>query len=176
VVDDFIPFEKALEELKMNENELKRLISEDEIQAVRDEDGSIRLKKTDVEALAQSSDEIVEELVFADEDDAGMVTAVLDEDTLLEDDDTLEIAPESLEVEEEPEKAPVVSSSSTVRSRGRAASIRGGRQKDPGEEATWERALAIITAVFLIYGLFVTWSITQGQKTGVTAWLADFFK
>ena len=54
MAEEYVPFEEALKSLKMSEEELKRLVSQDEIQAVRDATGSIRLRKEDVEKLVQS--------------------------------------------------------------------------------------------------------------------------
>jgi hypothetical protein len=87
VADEFISFDKVLRELQMQEEELKRLVSEGEIRAFRDQD-KMKFKKEDVERFRKvhtsSKDEtmgaaeVPEELVF-DEDDAnqdvGMATA-----------------------------------------------------------------------------------------------------
>lgn len=108
-----------------------------------------------------------------------MATAVLEEDSLLEEEDTLDIAPEELEVEETPRRgagraakvaavAPV-----PVRSKGRAAAM---RQDESTEESTLDKVLVIATAAILIYTLFFAYSITQGTSTGMTAWLANMFE
>ena len=90
--DDFVSFEKALRDLKLQSEELKKLVSEGEIRAFRDGQ-SMKFRKEDVNALAtHSSGE--DELVLADalEDDTGMVTEELsDEDTLLVEDDMDEV-------------------------------------------------------------------------------------
>lgn len=188
MADEYIPFEQALRDLQMSEDELRRLVSQDQIQAIKRGD-EIQIRQSDIDAIlrAQSpTEEEPEELVFADEDevedDAGMVTAVLEDDSLLEEEETLDLAPEELDVGAV-EVTPVSRSrsrrstpsvSTPVRSRGRAAGLRAGKEQE-GEE-TWVRALAIVTTVFLIFGFFVAHSITQGQVTGVTRWLADMFK
>ena len=75
--EDFLSFEKALRELKLRSEELKKLVSEGEIRAFRDGD-SMKFRAEDVEALGSRADaeEASEELSFADslEDDTGMVT------------------------------------------------------------------------------------------------------
>ena len=85
--EDFVSFEKALRELQMRSEELKKLVSEGEIRAFRDGE-SMKFKREDIEGLSSGEGE-EEELVFADvlEDDTGMATEELsEEDTLLADD------------------------------------------------------------------------------------------
>ena len=48
--DRFYSFEEALKELRLKEEELKRLVSEGEIRAFRQGD-TMRLRQSDVEAL-----------------------------------------------------------------------------------------------------------------------------
>ena len=108
MAQDFYSFEKALRELHMEEEELKRLVSEGEIRAFRDQE-KMKFKKEDIERFKKergkdviealdeagkgSSDiptvsaasELPEELVF-DEDDAadqqvGMETAPIADDS-----------------------------------------------------------------------------------------------
>lgn len=178
MAEDYVPFEEALKSLRMSEAELKRLVSEDQIQAVRDAGGKVQLRRSDVENIRDRG-EVVEDLVFADDDlgdDTGMVTAVLEEDSLLEEEDTLDLAPEELEVEEAPRRrgrAVAAAAVVPVRSKGRAAAIR--KDEDSTEESGLDKALLIATAVILIYSLFFAYSITQGESTAMTAWLADFF-
>lgn len=182
--EDYIPFEKALKDLKMTEEELKRLVSEDEIQAHRGADGSVQLRKEDIDALLSGEDDFAEELVFADEDldeDTGMVTAVLEDDSLLEEEPTLDLSPEEIEVDEDFELEPTPSRAErpiAIQSKSRAAAIRGLDQSDgqEEEEGMLDKVLMIGSAVVLFYGLFFAWSVTQAQKSGATEWLADMFK
>ena len=84
--DRFYSFEEALKELRLKEEELKRLVSEGEIRAFRQGD-TMRLRQSDVEALKKelTGGEVVdlgdvkEELVFEDDVDldAGMATQTL---------------------------------------------------------------------------------------------------
>lgn len=81
--DQFFSFEEALKELRLKEEELKRLVSEGEIRAFRQGE-TMKLRRADVENLRSelSGGEVVdlgdvkEELVFEDDDlaDAGMAT------------------------------------------------------------------------------------------------------
>ena len=52
--DDFVSFEKALRDLNLQSEELKKLVSEGEIRAFRDGQ-SMKFRKEDVNALAWSS-------------------------------------------------------------------------------------------------------------------------
>ena len=92
--EDFVSFEKALRDLSMQSEELKKLVSEGEIRAFRDGQ-SMKFKREDVEGLVggRGGDD---ELEFADvlEDDTGMVTEEFtEEETLLAEDDLLEDEP-----------------------------------------------------------------------------------
>jgi hypothetical protein len=93
--EDFLSFEKALRELKMRSEELKKLVSEGEIRAFRDGD-SMKFRKEDIDAISEKA-KGEDELTFADslEDDTGMVTEQLSaDDTLLaEEEDVVEDKP-----------------------------------------------------------------------------------
>ncbi len=98
--DEFISFDKALDDLRLKEEELKRLVSEGEIRAFRKGE-TMKLRQSDVDALRlELGGEVVdlgdagEELVFEDDDlggdelddDSGMATQEISNiDTLLED-------------------------------------------------------------------------------------------
>jgi len=89
VADDFYSFDEALDELKLKEEELKRLVSEGEIRAFRKGD-TMKLRRADVENLRAELDvDVVEELVFEDDSDldgdTGMATQELDVETLVDD-------------------------------------------------------------------------------------------
>ena len=92
--DEFISFDKALDDLRLKEEELKRLVSEGEIRAFRKGE-TMKLRQSDVDALRMElGGEVVdlgdadEELVFEDDDlegDSGMAPQeISDIDTLLE--------------------------------------------------------------------------------------------
>lgn len=96
MADEYFSFEEALSELRLKEEELKRLVSEGEIRAHRDGD-TMKLSRRDVEQLRTdlSGGEVVdlgdvgEDLVFEDDDDlvTGMATEEISSaDTILEDD------------------------------------------------------------------------------------------
>jgi excisionase family DNA binding protein len=152
--EDFISFEKALRELKLRSEELKKLVSEGEIRAFRD-GGSMKFKKEDVDALS-SKRSGEEELVFADalEDDTGMVTEEISEDTLLADDDVDEPAPVR--------KGAVVAA--VPRTRARAVEVEA-------KEPAWVAAVAILTFLLMVYGTMAIYTITaEAPPPGLLAW------
>ena len=52
--EEFFSFDEALDQLRLKEEELKRLVSEGEIRAFRDGE-TMKLRRTDVETLPPSS-------------------------------------------------------------------------------------------------------------------------
>jgi excisionase family DNA binding protein len=141
--DDFLSFEKALRELKMRSEELKKLVSEGEIRAFRDGE-SMKFRRDDVQALTSKAAGDAE-LSFADslEDDTGMVTEqISDEDTLLADDDVvIEAAPAR-------RAAPA---------RASRAAVETGPAKEPG----WVTGAAIVGTLAMIWGFLLCYSISQ---------------
>jgi len=174
--DDFFSFDEALSELRLKEEELKRLVSEGEIRAFR-EGETMKLRRGDVEALRNElgGGEVVdlgepsEEIVFEDDnlaDEAGMATEeISDVDTIIEDDveDVGEI-----ELEEEEPAAPVR----------RSASPRAVGAAPIQEEATEPigiLAAAIITALILVVSLPLVFSVSSGETSGMAEGIASIF-
>jgi hypothetical protein len=153
--DDFLSFEKALRELKMRSEELKKLVSEGEIRAFKDGD-SMKFRREDVVALtAKSKGE--EELAFADslEDDTGMVTEQLtEEDTLLAEDDY-------------PMNAPTQPLGRPSRSDYVGAEP---ASKEPG----WVTGFAIVGTLVLIWGFLVTFSVAKEANPADSAFTSLF--
>ena len=99
--EEFLSFEKVLKELKLKEEELKRLVSEGEIRAFRDAD-KMKFKKEDVDRLKkdtgktiqfteESGETLTDDLLFDEDDlkladdDAGLTTAqITNEDTFID--------------------------------------------------------------------------------------------
>lgn len=158
--DDYVSFDKALRELNLREDELKRMVSEGEIKAFR-EGGSMKFRREDLESLTRRRAG-EDELVFADslEDDTGMVTEELsDEDTLLAEDDFEETAPTSRRS----------SSAPRARSTGRAAEA-----EEVVEEPGWVIGAAVVAGVVAIYGLLVLYSVaTETPPGGLTGLFAN---
>jgi len=170
---EFFSFDEALRELRLKEEELRRLVSEGEIRAFREGD-TMKLRRSDVENLRSelSGGEVVdlggagEELVFEDDTDldAGMATEEISEaDTLLEEvEEVPEIAVEEevVEVEEELEEAyePELAPVAVVR-----------------EEPAWVRAVAILTMLVLLLAIPVCVSAATGHPMEFARSIAGLF-
>jgi len=157
--EDFLSFEKALRELKLRSEELKKLVSEGEIRAFRDGD-SMKFRREDVAALASKS-KGEEELAFADslEDDTGMVTEQLSaEDTLLAEEDVVE--PAAPRRGAAPRQAPA---------RVLAAPE---ETKEPG----WVTGFAILGCLVLFWGFMIAYSCARESDPALNfftkAWAA----
>lgn len=192
--DQFFSFEEALKELRLKEEELKRLVSEGEIRAFR-EGETMKLRRADVENLRNelSGGEVVdlgdvkEELVFEDDtlSDAGMATQeigmateeISEVETIL--DEGIEDVGE-VELEEE---APA------RRSSRRAAAIADEAEDDeptytaapravevPEEyEGAGFRALVMVTSLVLILAIPLCLSISTGKFSAMATAIAGIF-
>ena len=146
--EDFVSFEKALRDLKLQSEQLKKMVSQGDIRAFRVGD-SMQFRIEDVQAL-QTEDDGEEELVFADalEDDTGMVTEELsEEDTLLVEDD----------IEEEEAAHP-----QRVATRSRRETL-AATKVEVGESPVWTTC-AVLGFVILLWGALVGWDITAGAN------------
>ena len=144
--DDFLSFEKALRELNMRSEELKKLVSEGEIRAFRDGD-SMKFRAEDIKALTVKS-EGETQLSFADslEDDTGMVTEqISEEDTLLAEDDDVVI-------EEKPRRG------APVRGRAVAAPVVAVAA---GQEPKWVTVVGVLGFLIAVWGCLITWNIVK---------------
>lgn len=149
--DDFLSFEKALRELKLRSEELRKLVSEGEIRARKDGD-SMKFKKEDIAALAESlaAKAGTTAPIGGDalEDDTGMVTEqISEEDTLLADD--------------EPAPAKAKKAAAPARPARAAAPVAvGASEKEPG----WVLAFAILGFFAILWGTMVHYSISQDSN------------
>ncbi len=170
--DEFISFDKALDDLRLKEEELKRLVSEGEIRAFRKGE-TMKLRQSDVDALRMElGGEVVdlgdadEELVFEDDDlegDSGMATQEISNiDTLLEEEieDVGEIElDDEMEEDEQIEDLPA------------AAAI---------EEEEEEMHPALLGAVLVSVGLMVLFgavamSLASGSVSGTAEAVGGIF-
>jgi excisionase family DNA binding protein len=171
---EFFSFEEALRELRLKEEELRRLVSEGEIRAFREGD-TMKLRRSDVETLRTelSGGEVVdlagagEELVFEDDTDldAGMATEEISEvDTLLEEEveEVPELEPEG--ESEDLEAAPV-----TPVRRAAAAEL------DEPSEPLFVRAVAILTSLILMLAIPVCIAAATGNPMSLAQSLAGLF-
>jgi len=181
--DQFFSFEEALKELRLKEEELKRLVSEGEIRAFR-EGETMKLRRADVENLRNelSGGEVVdlgdvrEELVFEDDvlADAGMATQEIGMATeelsgveTIVDEGVEDVVVEETVVEETDEDGvPVeVSARRTVR----VAEV-------PEEyEGAGMRALVLITSLVMILALPICMAISSGVFSPVATTISGIF-
>lgn len=173
--DEFFSFDEALDELRLQEDELKRLVSEGDIRAFRKGD-TMKLRRSDVDALRRELtggdvvdlNEPAEELVFEDDavgdEDSGMATQeISDLDTLI-DDDVEEVS----DLELDDEDAPVAASK--VR-RPRPVAV----QEEDEVEGMGIRAAMIATALVFILGLPVALAVSSGKADGIAKSVAEVF-
>ena len=182
--EDFYSFEEALRELRLKEEELKRLVSEGEIRAFRQGD-TMRLRKTDVHNLRNelTGGEVVdlggvsEELVFEDDSDleTGMATEEITEaDTILEEDvedvGELELEPER---STRPGRRTAAAAATSTR---RASALAVAQETEvEAEEPMWLRAVMILTTVVLIVAMPVCLSAVTGNVSGLAKGIAGLF-
>lgn len=166
--EEFFSFDEALSELRLKEEELKRLVSEGEIRAFR-EGETMRLRRGDVEALRDElagGGEVVDlgvgdELVFEDDadlaDEAGMATEeISDVDTIIED-DVEDIG--ELELEEEEDlvvAAPV-----------RRSSARASLEEEEETEGMGIRAALVLCSLVMICALPVIYAVSSGKVSAL---------
>lgn len=175
--DQFYSFDEALKELRLKEEELKRLVSEGEIRAFREGD-TMKLRRADVESLRSelSGGEVVdlgevsEELVFEDEseatDDAGMATQeIASVETIIDDvEDVGEI-----EIEEE-----VVAVAAPVEARRPAPRAAPVVEEEVSDGALVDAAL-VGTALLLVVAVPLAMSASVSQASGVARSIASIF-
>ncbi len=191
--DEFFSFDEALNELRLKEEELKRLVSEGEIRAFRKGE-TMKLRRSDVESLRSElqggevvdlGEDLVEELVFEEEPAAepvGMATeAISDLDTILEDplDDApapevTQVIDEDLELEEVldedlEEAMPLVA----------GASMGTGRivQEETDDELMSAGFLAavLVATLLMIMVIPIAYSLTTGRASTMAKTIAGMF-
>jgi excisionase family DNA binding protein len=185
--DQFYSFEEALKELRLKEEELKRLVSEGEIRAFREGD-TMKLRRADVENLRSELSggevvdlgEVTEELVFEDDADlageTGMATEeIADVETIIDDDveDVGEIEIEETVVAEDLEPDVEVEADGdadvVVRRRTETVVVEG-----PTEGALVRVAL-VLTTLILVLALPLCLSAGTGVASGVAESIASIF-
>jgi excisionase family DNA binding protein len=182
--DEFFSFEEALKELRLKEEELKRLVSEGEIRAFR-EGETMRLRRQDVENLRNelSGGEVVdlggvdEELVFEDDADldAGMATEEISEaDTILEE-DVEDVGEVELEREERVtvKRKGAAAPAPAARSR-RAAPVAVVVEEAP-DEGNGMRIALILTSLVMVLALPVCLAAASGNVSSIARGIAGIF-
>jgi len=201
---EFVNFENALRELKLSEDQLKRLVSEGEIRAIRGENNTMRFRKEEIEKLKQdtgktmqyteeSSDTLTDDLLFDEADDLdvdeeGMATAqISSEDTFVGDDTGMTTAP--LAPTPKPRAAVTKGGgdgarrSSTTQVRRTTGRSTRMRQADLDQAAVGIGAgmTAVLLVGFIIcaYAMLVWWDIAgdtvSGPTSGIVNWAGETF-
>ncbi len=172
MADDFYSFDEALDELKLKEEELKRLVSEGELRAFRKGD-TMKIRRADVELLraeldadVSDLDDTVDELVFEDDSDldadAGMATQELDVETLVD--------------EEEPVAAePARASRSSASARPAKRSAVAAAAAEEEEEPAWVKGLLMVSALLLMLAMPIMLSLGTGNAGGLAKGVAGLF-
>ncbi len=170
MADDFYSFDEALDELKLKEEELKRLVSEGELRAFRKGD-TMKIRRADVELLraeldadVADLDDTVDELVFEDDSDldadAGMATQELDVETLVDDEEPAE---------------PARSSRSSASARPAKRSAVAAAAEDEEEEPAWVKGLLMVSALLLMLAMPIMLSLGTGNAGGLAKGVAGLF-
>ncbi len=178
MAEDFYSFEKALRELHKTEEELKKLVSEGEIRAFRDE-SSMKFKKEDIDRFKKAigsdlptheapTGELHEEL-FGDDsgsgsDDVGMATQQISDSSFLE------------EATEAPPTTPGRAKGGAGRKAARpAAAARASgvarRRPEPvaaSDEGNGMRAVLVLATLVLLYAVVVAVSARKGEPNGMS--------
>jgi excisionase family DNA binding protein len=175
VAEEFYSFNEALNQLRLKEEELKRLVSEGEIRAFRDGD-TMQLRKQDVENLKSElmGGDVIdlggagEDLVFEDDadlGDAGMATEEISEmDTMLED-DVEDVGEIDLDDDDD----------ATVAAPVRRTSAIAAAKVEEQTEGMGMRALMILTSLVLLLAMPIAISISTGNPSGIAKSIAGIF-
>jgi excisionase family DNA binding protein len=171
VAEDYIPFEEALRRLELQDAQLKRLISENEIKAYRDGD-RMKLKKDDVERLRSrlSGGGQTEELVFEDDDapnEPGMATVPLSEAETM-----VEKTGRKPAMAAKPAARATTPAKKAAAPAEKAAAAPRRRQegpKDIGGEPGWVKGLLAVTVAILLVGVFVAFDTVKGRPGSLSA-------
>ena len=171
--DQFLSFEDALDQLKLQDEELKRLVSEGEIRAFREGD-TMKLRAQDVADLREElTGDVMDvadskEIVFEDDveaaDEAGMATEeITDVETLLQEDDEVE----ELDLEEE-----VVEEAAPVR---RASARASAAVVEEEHESAFVKVALVLTSLAMILGVPVVMAVSNNQISSIARGIAGMF-
>lgn len=192
--EDFVSFEKALRELQLNEDQLKRLVSEGEIRAIRGEHNTMRFRRDEIERLKadtgktiqyteESSDTLTDDLLFDESDeleveDEGMATAqISSEDTFVGPATTQPVAKAPKPAPAAPRKgaAPKTTTAGLRRTTGRSTRMRAATaEKAATGIGMGIMAMLILTAIISLYVLPFIFDIANNSMSGPTSGLASW--
>jgi len=178
MADEFYDFEKALNELKMEEEELKRLVSAGEIRAFRSK-GQMKFRKEDIDTLRKGGASLTDELVFDEadqlslDDEEGMATAKIDEQDTLIDEDLPSLDSDLSDLDEPGAKTPSRSGQSVTRRTTRVTRMREASEARKAASPVFV-ALMILTTLAMLYGVIVITNYANNQNNGMTEGVATF--
>jgi hypothetical protein len=186
---EFYSFDEVLKRLKIDEQRLKKLVSEGEIRAFR-EGAEMKFRKMDIDNMdrtrpvagsedataavdlsaggVQQSETLTDDLIFDEGDDvgnkeAGMATAeISSQDTFVDEGVGMSTEPleePGAEAPSEPRKKKGAKTSGPAT---RSRAPRAEEEEQPVETG-WAVALAL-SAVVLLGAVFVTWDVAQSDK------------
>jgi hypothetical protein len=183
VADEFISFEKVLKELQLQEAQLKKLVSEGEIRAFRDQD-KMKFRKEDIERFRKKGDdlptieapsgELTEEL-FGDDDgggEVGMVTQQISDKSFLDEDGGVE----PIELDESPRGTEAKLAAAAARPRPMKKAI----VAEPATEGLGIRIALVVGTLITLFAAFVAIDAARVHPTqfssGVRDMMADMMK
>ena len=189
--EKFYSFERALRELNLREEELKRLVSEGEIRAFRDED-KMKFRKEDIERLRTGRASAVDKDlvdVTGEGQEAGGETVADAEDLIFDEEEDLELeeepgmatapisSPPEEDVEEVAQGPAVPARPRPSAARPRKTTSRAARVREPEAVGGYTSPLLMIlilaSTLCLLYGVFVTLSTASTRTNSMTKSFAD---
>lgn len=204
MADDYVTFENALRELQLTAEQLKRLVSEGEVRAIRGEQNTMKFRREEIERLKQdtgktiqytepSADTLTDDLLFDESNDLdvadeGMATAQIKSgDTIPAKEKPgakggaapkggTPAAKKPAPAAAKPAPTPASSATSQVRrTTGRSTRITAAHAQ---LEATGIGVGMVVTSVFtamlLIYVSLVLLDIPKDKPSSVTAGIANY--
>lgn len=193
--EEFVPLERAMKELKLKEDELKRLVSDGDISAYR-EGEAMKFRREDIERLKQDTGQTIQ---FTEDTGETLTDDLLfdDGDDLELDDDneigmaTAPISSDETFVDDRPEKKPTRGgrrssatrtaaqpsggrgqTSSLRRTTGRSGQIRMASEAAKHEISALMAGVLVLSAIMMLYGCAIIADIANGEMSGVTAGIA----
>jgi len=183
-------FDKVLNELEMEEEELKKLVSAGEIKAFREAD-KMRFKREDIEKLRKKSDgpDVIELLDSDDgiEPDSDLTEELTFDEDFGTDNSGKEFVEEELsEMADEEEvlelggmdDGDVSDTSFTTREKQRIrgrSKIAAMSEEEEEDTPSWTVAVMAFSTVVCILGFLVMLDIATATPTAFTGWLVEMF-
>jgi hypothetical protein len=193
--EDYVSFENALRELQISADQLKRLVSEGEIRAIRGEHNTMRFRKDEIDRLKQdtgktlqfteaTSETLSDDLLFDEADDQDVEEGA----------STVQLKPSAARTPPPPPPAkpaparpaarPVSPRASPEsrpvtpvrRTTSRAARGTGPVAKDPSAIGAGTMVALLLGFFVMIYATFVLLDIAEDKASGLTQGLANWAK